>query len=294
MDGTHEKVLRDAFACALNEQGFLFQQRVRETIAASYATGKDDSHRWGREVIEYPVTAADNRQTRIDMVLTNHQGVYLCLECKRARPEYKAWAFFDKSPSANSRGHDELFVELIARRPEQAEKFKQVEQRIGTIKDPACACFNSYLEMKIDRNGRVSSTETIEDALSQVMFGQTGLMRKLLSFEKDFFFAVVPVVVTTAQLYEAEFEIESVALDTGTLASSDLELKPLDYLVVNYHASDSLALDTKVVYTPYPRSDIASDLLRWQMRSVFVVRAESINTFLKWAGKALAFGRINP
>src|SRR3989442_6309608 len=77
---------KEIAAAALNEQGFLFQQIIREKIRNQIQGDKDKQHRWRFEASEYPVTAADGSQTRIDLVLRHghERGVHACLECKRA------------------------------------------------------------------------------------------------------------------------------------------------------------------------------------------------------------------
>lgn len=76
-------------ADALNEQGFLFTQIVRETIRSGIGGSKQGG--WKLLGTEYPVTAIDGSQTKIDLVLghTRAANVHICLECKRPNSKFK-------------------------------------------------------------------------------------------------------------------------------------------------------------------------------------------------------------
>lgn len=52
---------------ALNEQGFLFQQIIREKVRNQIKGDTDTQAHWTFVACEYPVTAADGSQTRIDL-----------------------------------------------------------------------------------------------------------------------------------------------------------------------------------------------------------------------------------
>jgi hypothetical protein len=95
-------------AAAMNEQGFLFSQKVQETLQFP-GPGRVSRLPWQFEAREYPVTAFDGEQTRIDLVFrsTEEMGLYACIECKSANPLYKRWIFFDNDTSQT------LFFEVI-------------------------------------------------------------------------------------------------------------------------------------------------------------------------------------
>ncbi|HWW02437.1 MAG TPA: hypothetical protein VNZ64_22255 [Candidatus Acidoferrum sp.] len=82
---------------AMNEQGFLFAQAVQETLQCGNPNSPAPQA-WQYVGREYPVTASDGSQTRIDLVFRNstERGVYASIECKRADPKYKRWVFFDE------------------------------------------------------------------------------------------------------------------------------------------------------------------------------------------------------
>jgi hypothetical protein len=278
-------------ARALNEQGFLFSQRIRELIQFGNE-GTQLQTGWAYEEKEYPVTGADGSQTRIDIVLRNkkRKGVHVCLECKRAHPDYKRWLFFDKDYGVAGNHQAPLFLETftVSERPvkETTHRSHRIRECNGSTK---CPVFNYYLEVAVDRQGRAGYTQTIEDAFQQVMRGHTGLMKKMMVlFDTDNEFCSVPVVVTTAQLFYVNFDTSKVVLASGMIEAADLKLEPLDFCAVTYHPNDELALSEYVNVTG-GRTSIQADITHWLKRTVFVVQSVNLMTFLNWL-EAHVFG----
>jgi hypothetical protein len=145
---------------------------------------------------------------------------------------------------------------------------------------PTCPVFNAYLEVAIDRQGRSGHTETIEGAFLQVMKGHTGLMAKILSFETDFLLCSIPIVVTTAELCRADYDIADVPLKTGKIDHSKISVAAIEFCAVNFHANDEFSLNSRYVSTS--RGSITEDLANWKRRTIFVVQAQNISDFLKW------------
>jgi hypothetical protein len=109
----------------------------------------------------------------------------------------------------------------------------------GTLSPPAPASlpvFNLYLEVAMTREKTASSTNTIEDGLRQVIRGQSGYIVKQMEMEDAWQVLAFPVIVTTAALSEACFDTAKVSLTSGTITPGDLQLKPLEFCAVNYHA----------------------------------------------------------
>lgn len=273
-------------ADALNEHGFLFTQIVRETIRNG--TGGFGQTGWKLLGTEYPVTATDGSQTKIDLVLghIHARNVHICLECKRPNPKFKVWLFFDKQ-------NPEFFIE--EGRMETGKSYSGGEpidyrQSISNhFPAKKFSVFNSYLEAtaKINSDKRTSHSETIEKALRQIIAGHTGLMEKLRHFEREAmsFYRSIPVMVTTAQLFEAGFSATDISLTTGTINAVSVKLMPLHFCAVNYHADDSLSIPRP--NTNFRKGDVATDLMFFQNRTVFIVNSGAIDGFLYWAGECL-------
>jgi hypothetical protein len=149
--------------------------------------------------------------------------------------------------------------------------------------------FNFYLEVTKRRNDsdRASNSEAIEKALRQLIAGHTGMMNKLRVYEKEAmsFYRSIPVIVTTAQLFEAEFNSNEVSLNAGTIDSSLLKLIPHKFCAINYHPDDSLSIKREL--SNYRKGDVLADMSYFQNRTVFIVHSSAINDFLLWAGEHL-------
>lgn len=270
---------------ALNEQGFLFAQVVRDLVANRIEkTVSQDL--WHFVEQEYPVTSTDGAQTRIDIILCHHQvkNVFLCMECKRPNRKYKSWLFFDRLPNDSP-----LHLETVDRFTPQATAGRNPPQHKidHKLAKSSCDVFNYYLEAAIKRNSdNASSTDTIERAMRQLVAAQTGLISKLGTFTTPLnYFRSIPVLVTSAQLFEAEFPNERIDRANGTIEETDLKLKPLEFCAVNYHADDSLSLGS--LWQTKRKDDIKTDISYFQTRTVFIAQASALDNFLIWASKNL-------
>jgi len=272
-------------AKALNEHGFLLALRVRKEIRSGFSQHLGTGHKWNCEAVECPVSARNGKQTRLDLVLASHkrETVKLAIECKRSDPKYKLWVFFDTDPCAHGADARKAFIETASVSPGLTQAACSHNHCIKRIAAPVqWQCFNYYLEskldMKPDAKDKVSSTQNLEDALGQVMLGQTGLFEKLKELHLKSSVVVIPVVITTADLVHAEFEPKNVQLRDGMIDHKELKLNDLPFLAVNYRANDDLALDRS--QCPSEIASIVDDLLGRQIRTVFVVSAKEVNRFL--------------
>jgi hypothetical protein len=258
-------------AKALNEHGFLFQLLVRKNNEIQHHLHEDSANDWQIVGEEYPVTALDGTQTRIDLVLRHQRsrGFHICLESKRPNPKFKSWLFFDEALS-------------VVR---TANFFLESSSRIVELEKPTVQCkvFRYYVEAAIKRGGNesVSASDNIETAFRQLIAGSSGLMRHLRAHgDPQDTRHSVSALVTAAKLFEVAFDIRAVWSD-GTIDPSNLSLVPIDFCAVNYHADDSFRLDGQ------PQAalrNVVSSLIAEQRRSIFIVQASSMKKFLEWAG----------
>jgi hypothetical protein len=269
--------IEDLIASALNEQGYLFAQVVREEFL-NRPHGSQHQDEWKWVTMEYAVTAGDGSQTRIDHVL-QRGNCHLIMECKRANPAFKKWVFFDRVSER------QMFVET-AQCIRYNSEIKSPTHGITSFTNfNGCPVFNYYLEVAAERpsgnnrgNQRWSASDTIENAFQQVVKGQSGLMAKSLSFRDTVSFQAIPVVVTTAELYAVDYDIKKVSLRDGTLDADVLKASLLDFCAVNFHGNDNLSAKSK--WNSEEPWNLQHDVSRFQMRTVFVVRARALNQFL--------------
>ncbi len=280
--------LEQMVAAALNEQGYLLSGVVRDKIQNKLPG--DTQTIWKYVESEYPVTATDGSQTRIDIVLRNG-STHLCLECKRPNPQYKRWIFFDRDQNVVPGTLSLEVYQLNGRKSGDHPAFGQhiIERKRGR---KSCPVFTAYLEVLLKRDGnsglKASHTEALEEAFRQVLKGHTGLMGKLINRDEVGIYQSIPIIVTTAELFEAQFNYCDVSLSEGKIDQNKLKMVGMEFCAVNYHADDSLAI--KSAHVSANRNDIQSDLWAAQTRSVFVVRVEAVNQFLIWLHESLFAG----
>jgi len=275
----------ESAANALNEQGFLFSQVVRDSIRNQLATDSELKKHCEIVACEYPVTAINGDQTRIDHVL-KFGSYHLVIECKRANPTYKRWLFFDKEVATISQ-KTTFFYETAndggrTYENKAAHPNHNIQQKVISSEIPV---FNSYLETAYKKDKKWSASDTIEEAFRQVMRGQSGLVTKLISFDSTDRFQIIPIVVTSAELFDADFDPSTVSLRDGCINPKDLKLSSMEFCGINYHADDDLS--ARSCWINSKPTNLQHDLGSYQRRTVFVVQAEAISKFLTIAKKHL-------
>jgi len=276
MTTSNDQKAKENIKNALNAHGFLFQQRVHDEI-------ENGDSGWSVEVAEVPVMAQDGTETRIDLLLMSGSNCYLCVECKRASPEYKAWVFFDDKQLIQKSGTGSLFIETIEQNlcaHRTRDKFRHYTQN-RKWDEIGIRVFNYYVECSLGNKKR-ASTEAIEVAFHQVLCGTSGLVEKLVQMHSSdsYTYQVIPIVVTTAELYHAAYAPGDIDIITGTIELDKFKIHPKPYLAVNYHAGEGLGLDRHCFAGDKPDT-IVEDLLGRNMRTVFVVQSKKTNDFLK-------------
>lgn len=280
----------DIVATALNEQGFLFQHRLAEELK-KLRGAVPDAHNWMVDAIEVPVSLSNERETRVDILLRQYSGGvnpwYAILECKRAARDFKRWIFFGSSPRAGVLSSSNYYFEYADLKghwnhqgdPDMMHRL-EIKQAL-----PVHEAFEYYLEARTERPSRdktASATTAIEDALRQVTLGQAGVSLRMRAAHV-LKFRLLPIVVTTAQVFSAKFTSERVSLTDGKIAVEDLQLESHHWVAVNYHIDDSISQDSG--FSTNRQQDMSVDIAARQVRTVFVVEAAHIHAFLAWMGK---------
>jgi hypothetical protein len=283
-------------AQALNEQGYLLQQKIAEVLQTPDGSGQF-THHWYVEAEEVPVSLPTGKETRMDLVLRHGPQLgnpwRVVLECKRSARDYKRWVFFGDLDRRRGPSRDSYYVELADLKGSwDHQGDPPMLHRVETVRaSPDCQVFDYGVEAMINRPERkdkkVSATVAIEDAFQQVTLGQAGLAHRLRNAH-ELQFRLLPVVVTTADLVVAHFTTAKVSLDRGMIDSKHLKLEPKKWLAVNYRINDSICLWSGV--TTNRTTDLAADLAARQVRTVFVVQAEHVQQFLVWLGVSFPNG----
>lgn len=286
----------EVVSLALNEQGFLFQQRILQTLREKDPDTGKFPHSWYISAAEVPVSVPGGEETRIDIVLNDPRehgrNWNLVLECKRAHPDFKAWIFFDARAHADEGGGNNYHLEYATLSGTwdhngPVPMMHLVDRRPAS---DVCPLFNYYLESRLERPDRAkpaAATKAIEDAFQQVTLAQTGIARHLRDL-KSLSFRLAPIVVTTAQLAVALYNVGNVSQERGMIDPSHLKVEPRDWLAVNYRINDSLVRNSGL--TTNVSGSIREDLQARQIRTIFVVQALALNRFLAWFQEEVAPG----
>jgi hypothetical protein len=273
----------------INQQGGLFQDACRNLLENS--EGYTD---WTVEDVEHPVSNSDGER-RIDIVLRSSQradGLDLraIVECKRVNPDRAAWVFPVQRMDLPEFefGNFATLESTYETSGVKAPKSSAEPIRFSNPSEGPIICDTGYFAIKEKRaNGRNSASQPIEEACRQALSGSYGLKNELysqylkqrISFRAKF----IPIIVTTAPLFVAQYKHSDVDIKTGKInedkiyfGSSDPE--PVEWLVVDYPAGNTI--DPNAV--PDGLTTVNTGRLgRMMRRSVFIVNSGYLKQFFK-------------
>ena len=268
---------------ALNEQGYLFQEACEHVLKK-----REEDTGWEVKASEYPVSL-EGQDTKVDLVLhsksQNSPELYALIECKRADPSYVYWLFgAPRLPFGRALCSTLGFEchEFGVNHPYKASRL--VEQLHFTIETYDA---ESWLEVKEVSRKRTSTPQNIESAFVQVLTGVGGFAQEQIRQKgkgrelfKSFF---VPVVVTTAQLYVASYEVKNIDLSTGKIAKAKVSFGTKEepameegWVLLDYGVGENVAPN------PIPENYHGIDpveLQKYKTRSIFVVNSKSLVPF---------------
>jgi hypothetical protein len=274
-NGAHEKAIK-----ALEEHGFLFQQRCLAEI-------RNGAQSYLFESEEYPVSISEE-ETSIDFVFRTRAGAqtYLIFECKRVNPDYLSWLFFrPKSQSTatflstkidfSGRAINEFWLQTATLDLFSGKENPYVSGGLEL----------SEREGKSARPGRTSRTTAIQEACQQVLTGVGGLALEHYEWrgrqESTGPWYYLPIVLTTANLLLTEFDESEIGLRTGQLPISKANTKSVDWVVLTFPVRGSLQV-TKPTHSAYYPCGPSDDFrLRFKVKSVAIVRGEKVLDFLR-------------
>jgi hypothetical protein len=270
----------------LNEHGFIFQEKVAEIIEST-------SSRTNWQVVnkEYPIYVND-KETRVDIVLretSNSRNKILgIVECKRVNPDRSFWLFGNPS-SENSSQPYLLHLKAGYIYGHNSINYNQAKLPFDDVSTSLVE--NWWLEISKNNNGPKgfsSSPDPIEKAFYQVFSGVSGIVleqeEECKRDPQDVSTYYVPIIVTTAPLYIASYQLNDVDLFTGKIDRAKIhfgpqgqESKSREWVMVNYGWSKSLP--------PKFRNENVSgispvELAEFHKRTIFIVNSSYIVKFL--------------
>ena len=279
---------------SLNEQGYIFQEACKNELSRI-------STSWQVRATEYPVSIM-GQDTKIDIVL-EHQDSFALIECKRADSAYTSWLFGALEPQKRSYSVCQvLYLECLL---SSSNKNKIITSTIkersfdvptyiakSTLEvkgDSIRAGLKPHNQINIGLSRRNSNPQNIENAFSQILRGTSGLAfeqkAQRLKSNETFSIFFLPIVITTASLYLAHYKVQDIDLSTGKIEKDKVSfgqngesLEQQKWVLVEYGASDSIA--PSVIPDSYVGTD-PRELLKYKMRSIFIVNSTHLEEFFK-------------
>lgn len=291
-----EEGIDDILFNGLNEQGFIFQEKCAQVInESSEGTG------WIVHTTEHPVSLKD-QDTRIDIIIRDERqsdsSVFGVIECKKVNPQYNCWLFgrplYDIPVVANAQ-----IIKIITNRANpnvQDVNFVPIKIDFGV---ETFHIDNWWLQVDVNRDRAIqkrSDPEPLERAFIQVCRGVGGLLieqkrqrEKIIRDGTGEFYDIseayfVPIVITTASLYIAQYDLSDVDIASGTIERDKLNFlgsnslsDPVKWVMVDYGAGANTAPDE--LYENFEGLD-PIDFEPYNRRSIFIVNSTYIPEFL--------------
>lgn len=285
-DQNLERILFDG----LNEHGFLFQEKCAEVL--QHNTHKT---KWRVHTTEYPVSIKD-RDSRVDIILRDESGnshqIYAIVECKRVDPTRGYWLFGNPLGTYSQ----PLLINVCEKETSPSGRHIGKHIRYAQLKlhfdDIATYLIDNWWLEIVKKGGKQSYDATpkpIEDAFTQVCIGVSGIAQEQeTQWRKNpekFSALFIPVVITTAPLYVATYDLKDVDLASGRIERDKVyfgprgqEAEKMEWILVDYGASRRIS--PELLYEHAPILGISPvHLEELHKRSIFVVNSEHIVKF---------------
>lgn len=173
------------------------------------------------------------------------------LECKKANPDFVNWVFFPKISGTPNPGyrHTRTITKSEAEAQSNLNWTHQVVVQTGTTSE---FISNDSREVRGDyvRHLRGDKTKTsnasIQEAAYQIAIAQRAIVQRdsvlLAAAQKSSGTltppwrakAYSPIIVTTANLYRVNFDIQDVNIETGEINNRSATLSPVNSLIYEY------------------------------------------------------------
>jgi hypothetical protein len=272
---------------ALNVEGIFFQHRVADIFRRAG---------WTVAAEEYPVAFPPGnwptvgKEGRLDIRVEKRfpeRRIVLAVECKKADPDFKDWVFFPK-------GHDESIksAQIIRKEKDGVAttatghgRWEITTAIVGIDTGPTC---QDARELKAEHgktNSWKSATERIEKACyqavqaTQALVTEIGRRQGLLlnnQMEPEVTTAVMPMVVTTANLFLCHFDAKNVSLQTGEIDRALVSYEAVNLIILEYPLPVHLQMQPMEPLKVPPE-----DVNTFAKKHVFIITGSGLETFLQ-------------
>ncbi len=214
-----------------------------------------------------------NQETALDIradAKVNGRDTALLIECKKNNPDFTQWIFFPKRV-------EQGFFLIPAVSPGDGKYLERVPlSQDLKIVDAGRETKASYSSKSDDRQKTKTSNSAISDAARQISITTHSLWtsEQAASHRKYPHSFILPVIVTTANLFICEFESKEINILTGEIPFDQAKLFPVERLVYEYAMPASL----QVEFQSGPAQGLRVDCLTRQ--HIIVMNSSSFQDFL--------------
>ncbi|MDQ7014007.1 MAG: hypothetical protein Q9O74_08950 [Planctomycetota bacterium] len=283
-DDKYEYLLSIAKATrfGLNHQGLAFQCRALVEVEEAR---KERRSYWHLAATELPV-AVTHGNTHVDFVLDNRIiPWFLVVECKRVDPKSSRWVFAKYPTTSSSSNHVGLHTSLVSV-SDLPGTGSHVEQWRTWASLPHL--YNTAFAISSPSRGQQAGDHAPSGgkdrdapvkAAQQAIKGMNGLINHWHRFgvERSGTRFVLPVVVTTAELWGCDIDLSSADLATGNVQVAPEHLTKHDWLCLEQNVSTSFLHDAPVMI---PDGGLGVESEALFTCSCLIVNANSFGKFL--------------
>ncbi len=266
--------LSKAFRDLLNRHGYSLQYSLLRTLIQLRA---DSLSPWEFEASEFPI-AINGTHSRTDLVLRHMtKPAYLIGECKRADPAMKEWCFVRAPYTRRGRDYEPLILDSVYRKADNTQMPAPVV--LGKLEHAMSLGFELRSQEKGDGSG--TGRGAIEEAIAQLLRSVNGIIEFLINnrlpLQQTGPTLLLPVLFTTATLWESDLDLASADLSRGTI---DTEARPLTrrpWIAYQYPTSPGLKTELPAINSGVAALAPALDIL--YTRTVLIVTATEASNF---------------
>lgn len=266
------KELENSLSKVLNTHGYGFQSAIWQEIKLQRKYGS----KWLFQASELPVKINDS-ETKIDIILRNQDTSHFIIgECKRVNPSMGNWCFIKTNPyKRNVKDFHSLIDSL---------KFNSsipVVPHLTSILTMS-PIYDLGISIKTGQKGdnsRNSSSNEINDALSQVFKGVNGFIKFAKQHPKEIKLdskvsAIIPVIFTTANLFTSDINLLESNLEKGDVPKHTIT--PTDFILLRYPVSESFLTQPSII-TAKSIGEVFDEIY---MRTVIIVSTKGLSKLL--------------